>query len=189
MANLILISGGLFSLVMVCIGAKLRYSQAYGLIAGYNTASPEKKKEYDIEGLSHHLGNGLMTMGVLLALGSLFAAWDRVGWCLGIVGLFVFVAMLTVVGGRKFMPNPPQPGDHRFLRAVLSERAFEAVQNGTRQWLFECSCGHKADLWEMGGVRFKAAGEPRQWTACQGCGKITWQKVRRKTAAERERVA
>ena len=184
-----LISGGSFALILAFFGVKLRYCRAHGLIAGYNTATAKERARYDIQGLSHHLGNGLMTLGVLVGLAAVAATLESIAWCLGFMGLFVFVAALIVIGGRKFLPDPPQPGEHRILRALLPERAFEALRDGTREWLMECSCGHKADLWSVGGVRFKATGEPRQWTGCAACGKITWQKVRKKTPAEREQVA
>ncbi|MDY0359806.1 MAG: DUF3784 domain-containing protein, partial [Bacteroidales bacterium] len=36
-----------------------------GLIAGYNTLSPEKKKNVDIDGLSRYIRNGLIIMGMV----------------------------------------------------------------------------------------------------------------------------
>ncbi|MFT5050518.1 MAG: hypothetical protein ACI8QZ_001920 [Chlamydiales bacterium] len=125
----------------------------------------------------------------LISGGSFALTLVFLGVKLRFMGLFVCVATLIVIGGRKFLPGPPQPGDHRILKALLSERAFRAVRDGTREWLMGCTCGHKADLWSAGGVRFKAAGEPRQWNGCPGCGKITWQEVRGKATAERRQIA
>ena len=48
--------------------------------------------------------------------------------------------------------------EHRFLRFILPAKAFAAVRAGTKQWLAECPCGHKRDVWDSGGVRYKAAG-------------------------------
>lgn len=42
--------------------------------------------------------------------------------------------------------------EHGFLRAILPASWFEAVRAGTRQWLIECPCGHKRDLWDAGGT-------------------------------------
>jgi hypothetical protein len=75
--------------------------------------------------------------------------------------------------------------EHRFLRFILPARAFAAVRTGTKQWLMECTCGHKRDLWDLGGVRYMAAGEPRRLLRCPACGKATMHRVRRKTDAER----
>ena len=74
--------------------------------------------------------------------------------------------------------------EHKFLKFILPAKAFAAVEAGTRQWLIECPCGHRRDYWEAGGVRYKAVGEPRQWTICPACGKGKWHKVRKKTEAE-----
>jgi len=189
MPFLILLFGGLVALALISLGAKLRYGQAYWMIAGYNTASPEVKKQYDIEGLSHHIGNGLTTMGVFLVFATVAAARDNLTWCLSSMGLFVGVAFLVVVGGRKFMPNAPTPGEHRLLKAIVPERAFNAMRAGTRNWLIECKCGHRTDYWEAGGVRYKAVGERRELRGCPSCAKLTWHRVRRKTEAERELVA
>ncbi len=78
------------------------------------------------------------------------------------------------------------PAKHLFLKFILPERMFVAIKSGTRNWLIECPCGYKRDLWDAGGVRYKGFGEPRQLGKCARCGDVTWHKVRRKTDAERE---
>ncbi|MFC1735583.1 hypothetical protein ACFL1X_05660 [Candidatus Hydrogenedentota bacterium] len=77
---------------------------------------------------------------------------------------------------------------HKFLKFILPNRAFEAVKAGTRQWLMECKCGNKRDVWDEGGVRYKAVGEPRQYHLCPKCGKGTWHKIRKKTTAEKGEI-
>ena len=73
---------------------------------------------------------------------------------------------------------------HSFLQFLLTKRAFAAVRNGTKQWLAECSCGSKRDLWEAGRVRYKAAGQPKELLRCPVCGRRTWQQIRKKTDEE-----
>ena len=75
---------------------------------------------------------------------------------------------------------------HRFLKFILSGKAFAAVRDGTREWLIECKCGYRRDFWDLGGVRYKAAGEPRQYVPCPRCGKATWHKIRKKTDEEKK---
>jgi hypothetical protein len=75
--------------------------------------------------------------------------------------------------------------EHRFLKFILPTRWFEAVRAGTKKWIAECPCGHKRDLWDAGGVRWMAAGEPRQMARCPVCGKGTWLRIRKKTGEER----
>ncbi len=77
------------------------------------------------------------------------------------------------------------PAEHRFLKFILPAKAFAAVRAGTKQWLTECPCGHRRDLWDSGGVRYKAAGEPRMLGSCPACGKATLHKIRKKTETEK----
>jgi hypothetical protein len=78
-----------------------------------------------------------------------------------------------------------RPVEHRFLKFVLPAKAFAAVKAGTKEWLMECSCGHKQDFWDSGGVRYKATGEPSRLGRCPSCGKNTMQKIRRKNVSEK----
>jgi hypothetical protein len=78
--------------------------------------------------------------------------------------------------------------EHRFLKFILPAKAFATVKNGTKQWLIECRCGHKMDLWDCGGVRYKATGEPWQSGKCSSCGKTTMLKIRRKTKTEKQYI-
>lgn len=80
------------------------------------------------------------------------------------------------------------PEEHRFLKFILPVKAFAAVRAGTKQWLAACPCGHKRDLWDSGGVRYKAAGESTQLAACPACGKATLHRIRRKTEIEKQEI-
>jgi hypothetical protein len=78
--------------------------------------------------------------------------------------------------------------EHRFLKWLLPAAGFEEVKSGTKRWLAECPCGHKRDLWDSGGVRYLAAGKPRQLATCPACGKATWHRIRRKSDTERAEI-
>jgi DNA-directed RNA polymerase subunit RPC12/RpoP len=78
--------------------------------------------------------------------------------------------------------------EHKFLRFILPARAFEAIKTDTKQWLIECKCGHLRDLWNEGGVRYKASGEPRQYIKCPECRQKTWHKIRLKTDSEKNQI-
>lgn len=82
------------------------------------------------------------------------------------------------------MQNKEAPAEHKFLKLILTAKAFAAIRTETRQWLIECQCGFKRDFWDAGGIRYKAVGEPRQLTLCPVCKKGRWHKVRRKTEEE-----
>ncbi len=188
MSGVLLAAGLLMAALLIVPGIQLRWYERHHWIAGYNTASPEEKRAYDIEGLSHHLGNGLMTLGVVLIPATIAALLDSLGWCLAFLGVFVFVAMITVVGGRRFLPKKTRPPGtpefafQRFLQRLLPETAFRAIEEGTRQWILECPCGLERDFWDAGGVRYKAVGEPRMYAVCERCAKGRWHKIRRREA-------
>jgi fatty acid desaturase len=62
-------------MVLIVIGIFVKYKKATYLISGYNTASKEKKAEYDIEKLTRYFGNFLFVLaavyifwGILLLL-------------------------------------------------------------------------------------------------------------------------
>jgi hypothetical protein len=173
------------------LGAMLRYRKAYWMVAGYNTASPEEKAKYDIEGLGNHLGNGLMTLSVLLVPATIATLLESVVWMWVFWGLFMATTLLIIIGGQKFAPRNQHPapgrprhGKHRFLKMILPEGAYRAIREGTRHWLIECPCGHKQDFWDAGGIRYKGAGEPRQLYPCPTCGKARWHKIRKKKPDE-----
>ena len=69
-----------------------------GLIAGYNTLSPEKKKNVDIDGLSRYIRNGLIIMGLSLMVGYLLFRWA--GW---IYLANMMILIVTLVGSAILM--------------------------------------------------------------------------------------
>ena len=80
------------------------------------------------------------------------------------------------------------PAKHRLLKFILPAKAFAAVKAGSREWLAECPCGHNRNVWDAGGVRYKAAGKPRQLAYCPACGKRTMHKIRKMTESEQRMI-
>lgn len=53
----------------------------------------------------------------------------------------------------------------------LPNRWATAIEAESRRWVMTCStCGHETSVWEAGGVRWKAAGNPVRRHACPNCG-------------------
>jgi len=52
----------------------------------------------------------------------------------------------------------------------------------SRAWMVRCPCGFERSVWDMGGIRWKAAGKPRQYMLCQSCGKLSWHTIYRKNS-------
>lgn len=66
----------------------------------------------------------------------------------------------------------------KFIKIFVSDKTFAAIEAESRSWKAKCSnCDHETSIWEMGGIRFKAAGNKKLYRACPNCGKRSWQTV------------
>ncbi len=186
--KIILIAGLLLSTIFIILGILIVRYKYYNLIAGYNQAPEHKKKQYDIEGLAKHIGNGLITLGVLLIISTVFLYSGFLTLFKVTFFIFLFIVFIMLLGSIKFMPyrqnlakKSSSDARHHFLHRLLPTRIFRALEKGTRQWLQECRhCGYKQDYWEAGNVRYKAYGEPTQLQWCESCKKFRLHKVLKK---------
>jgi len=166
--KIILIAGLLLSTIFIILGILIVQYKYYNLIAGYNQAPEHKKKQYDIEGLAKHIGNGLITLGVLLIISTLLLYSALLTLFKVTFFIFLFIVFIMLLSSIKFMPyrqnldkKSPSDARHHFLHRLLSTKIIRAFEKGTRQWLQECRhCGYQQDYWEAGNVRYKAYGEP-----------------------------
>jgi hypothetical protein len=70
---------------------------------------------------------------------------------------------------------------HKLVR-FLPRRWAEAIEAESRAWMMVCPCGHEVSVWDAGGVRYKASGNPRRRALCPRCGERTWHTVVKKDA-------
>lgn len=67
------------------------------------------------------------------------------------------------------------------MMARLREKAkvrHEAIKKESNQWKFTCQkCNEKSSIWEAGGIRYKALGEPTMRIKCPKCEQKTTSKV------------
>lgn len=64
-----------------------------------------------------------------------------------------------------------------FLRLLGSE-GVAAAETESKAWLVTCpNCNFSRSVWDMGGVRYKAAGTARRRLRCQQCGQTGWHLV------------
>jgi hypothetical protein len=64
-------------------------------------------------------------------------------------------------------------------RNLLSDRLYESMRAESQSWVMRCPCGAETSIWEMGGIRWKAAGEPRRMGHCGTCQRSFWGQVYR----------
>ena len=66
----------------------------------------------------------------------------------------------------------------RFFTRLAGAETAAAMEAHSRAWLVECpNCGHQRSIWELGGIRYKATGNPRTRLRCPKCGQAGWHKV------------
>jgi hypothetical protein len=65
----------------------------------------------------------------------------------------------------------------RLLCSILPASRAQAIEAESRAWRMHCPCGHSVSVWEAGGIRYKAAGNPRKLRRCPECGTRTWHRL------------
>jgi hypothetical protein len=72
----------------------------------------------------------------------------------------------------------------KFLLAVLPAKWAQNLETESRQWIMKCpSCSHEKSIWDLGGIRWGAAGKPKRLMMCPQCRQLTWHEVSRRDAA------
>lgn len=52
----------------------------------------------------------------------------------------------------------------RLVKKLLPEKMADEVEAESRLWRLLCACGHNRSFWDIGGIRYKAVGNPRKLT-------------------------
>jgi len=63
----------------------------------------------------------------------------------------------------------------KFVKWFSSKAKFEKIIEESKQWIFKCECGKTTSIWDMGGVRSGAKGNPKIRLKCPHCQKVSWQ--------------
>ncbi|MBI4671696.1 MAG: hypothetical protein HY741_08530 [Chloroflexi bacterium] len=67
------------------------------------------------------------------------------------------------------------------LLSILPASWAQDAEGESRQWIMQCpTCGYENSVWDAGGIRWKAAGNPRRRMKCPSCGQTTWFKLFRR---------
>jgi len=69
------------------------------------------------------------------------------------------------------------------LTTIFPKSWGEAMRAESLEWMLRCPCGHERSIWELGGIRWKAAGNPRRWTHCPQCGQQGWHTLYRRRSS------
>ena len=77
-------------------------------------------------------------------------------------------------------------GIQKFLQMILPKEWSADMEAESRGWKLRCpSCGLECSIWDLGGVRWKAEGNPRRLARCRNCGRKGWHEIRRQGGGRR----
>lgn len=65
----------------------------------------------------------------------------------------------------------------KLIKFFSSKAKFEKMKEESMQWKFDCECGKTSSILEVGGIRYKAKGEPTKFLPCPACGSKAMRKV------------
>ena len=65
----------------------------------------------------------------------------------------------------------------KIVKFFSTASLFEKMMEDSKRYRFTCSCGKETSIWDIGGIRYKAAGKPTTGVKCQHCGKFSMQKI------------
>lgn len=74
----------------------------------------------------------------------------------------------------------------RFFKAIFPRSWAESMEADSRAWMMRCRCGFAQSIWDLGGIRWKAAGSPRQYRRCPKCGERSWHTISRDPPSNQE---
>lgn len=63
--------------------------------------------------------------------------------------------------------------------SILPRSLAESMERKSREWILSCPCGYSVSIWEMGGIRWKASGNPRRLHRCPECHETHWMTLTR----------
>lgn len=67
-----------------------------------------------------------------------------------------------------------------FIMWFMPAEMKKAAEADSRAWVGACrQCGATNSIWDLGGIRYKAAGEPTMRVKCPKCGAISFTTFRK----------
>ena len=106
---------------IIILGVLIKYFKCYWLIAGYNTASAEKKKNTDIVGLSRFVGNICFVIAGFLVLDYVLEVYleysDFSSYAMPVI--IIILAVYAVIRAQKFKLSPEKNKINHLLRIIF----------------------------------------------------------------------
>jgi len=72
------------------------------------------------------------------------------------------------------------------LRLLMPAEIYRQMELESRDWYFTCeACGNEFTVWDSGGIRYKASGNPVRLVRCPACRTRAMMKLRRRSEESR----
>jgi endogenous inhibitor of DNA gyrase (YacG/DUF329 family) len=69
----------------------------------------------------------------------------------------------------------------RLFTTIFPRRWAESMAADSRRWFMKCpECGFEESYWDLGGIRWKATGNQKNYRKCPSCGKRSWHQTYKK---------
>jgi len=65
----------------------------------------------------------------------------------------------------------------KIIRFFTSRSLFEKMMEDSKRYRFTCSCGKESNIWDIGGIKYKATAGSLTGIKCPHCGKFAMQKI------------
>jgi hypothetical protein len=76
-----------------------------------------------------------------------------------------------------------QNGGKRRVSRLVPHSWAASMEAESREWMVHCDlCGYEQSVWDLGGTRWKASGNSKQFRKCANCGERGWHTVYRQRA-------
>lgn len=80
------------------------------------------------------------------------------------------------------MDKDERSGAQKLITGAVSPSLREKMEAESRTWMVQCpTCHFERSVWETGGIRYKAAGNPRRLMRCPNCMRLGWHKIYKRT--------
>jgi phage terminase large subunit GpA-like protein len=76
----------------------------------------------------------------------------------------------------------------KFFTSIFPASWAKSMEADSRRWFMKClKCGFEESYWNLGGIRWKAKGNQRNYRKCPRCGKRSWHKTYKKEVNDQEK--
>ena len=69
------------------------------------------------------------------------------------------------------------------ILAIFPKHLAKAMEEDSKLWMLVCpKCSSEISFWDIGGIRYKAKGNPKKLRRCLSCNEVSWHSVKRREA-------